>query len=130
MLAKSSTRPAVVRRCAATGATALALVGAGLPAAASNSTGPDLTRFYGQKVTWSKCRGEDMPKDLQCGKVTVPLDYDRPASGTLDLALDRYRSTGRKRRLHTVAAERPGAAAASPEATPWRPHYSCGTAGS
>ncbi|MFR0354727.1 alpha/beta hydrolase [Streptomyces sediminimaris] len=96
MLAKLSTRPAVVRRCAATGATALALVGAGLPAAARDGTGADLTRFYRQKVTFSKCTGEDMPKDLQCGRVTVPLDYARPGSGTLDLALARYRSTGRK----------------------------------
>ncbi|MFG2788088.1 alpha/beta hydrolase [Streptomyces sp. NPDC048419] len=113
MLAKSSTRPAVVRRCAATGATALALVGAGLPAAASNGTGPDLTRFYGQKVTWSTCEGEDMPKDLQCGKVTVPLDYDRPTSGTLDLALDRYRSTGRKRGSVVLNFGGPGAAGVS-----------------
>ena len=113
MLAKLSTRPAAVRRCAATGATALALVGAGLPAAASDGTGPDLTRFYRQKVTWSKCNGEEMPKDLQCGKVTVPLDYDRPTSGTLDLALDRYRSTGKKRGSVLLNFGGPGAAGVS-----------------
>ncbi|MGY6022800.1 alpha/beta hydrolase [Streptomyces spinosirectus] len=113
MLAKLATRPAVVRRCAATGATALALVGAGLPAAASDGTGPDLTWFYRQKVTWSKCNGEEMPKDLQCGKVTVPLDYDRPTSGTLDLALDRYRSTGKKRGSVVLNFGGPGAAGVS-----------------
>ncbi|MER6378619.1 alpha/beta hydrolase [Streptomyces sp. NPDC001250] len=95
MLAKLSTRPAV-RRSAGTGALTLALLGAGLPAAAADRPQPDLTRFYRQKVTWTACTGTDMPKDLQCGKVTVPLDYARPSAGTLDLALARYRATGKK----------------------------------
>ncbi|MER6565944.1 alpha/beta hydrolase [Streptomyces sp. NPDC001093] len=93
MLAKLSTRPAV-RRCAGTGALALTLLGAGLPAAGRPQ--PDLSRFYRQKVTWTACKGPDMPKDLQCGKVTVPLDYARPRKGTLDVALARYRATGKK----------------------------------
>ncbi|MFF3885832.1 alpha/beta hydrolase [Streptomyces sp. NPDC001914] len=75
----------------------LTLLAAGLPAAASAADGPDLSRFYHQKVTWAACRGEGMPKDLQCGKITVPLDYARPDRGTLDLALARYRATGRSR---------------------------------
>ncbi|MFF3330555.1 alpha/beta hydrolase [Streptomyces sp. NPDC002888] len=99
MLAKLSTRP-VVRRCVlpgALGALGLALLGAGLPAAGADADEPGLSRFYDQKITWSRCGGEDMPKDLQCGKVTVPLDYARPRSGTLDLALARYKATGDKR---------------------------------
>ncbi|MGI5452012.1 alpha/beta hydrolase [Streptomyces sp. CA-249302] len=96
MLAKLSTRSAV-RRCAVTGAVGLALLVAGLPATASDGTEPDLSRFYRQHVTWSKCKGADMPEDLQCGKVTVPLDYARPRTGKLDLALARYRATGKKR---------------------------------
>ncbi|MCX5055202.1 MULTISPECIES: alpha/beta hydrolase [unclassified Streptomyces] len=96
MLAKLSTRPAV-RRCAVSAAVGLALVAAGLPAAASDGSGPDLTRFYRQKIVWSACQGDDMPKDLQCGKLTVPLDYTEPKAGTLDLALARYRATGKKR---------------------------------
>ncbi|MFE2043022.1 alpha/beta hydrolase [Streptomyces sp. NPDC059477] len=60
-------------------------------------TEPDLTSFYRQKVTWAACQGEGMPQDLQCGKVTVPLDYAKPASGTLELALARIRATGDKR---------------------------------
>ncbi|MEU5097943.1 alpha/beta hydrolase [Streptomyces sp. NPDC020996] len=96
MVAKLSRRSAAPRR-ALTGAVGLALLGAGLPAAASDRAGPDLTRFYAQKVAWSRCDGPDMPTDLQCGKVTVPLDYARPGAGTLDLALARYRATGKKR---------------------------------
>ncbi|GHE07992.1 alpha/beta hydrolase [Streptomyces alanosinicus] len=95
MLAKLSTRPAV-RRCAGTGALTLALLGSGLPAAAAGQPQPDLTRFYRQKVTWAACPGPEMPKDLQCGKVTVPLDYARPRAGTLDVALARYQGTGKK----------------------------------
>ncbi|GAA3990745.1 alpha/beta hydrolase [Streptomyces marokkonensis] len=96
MLAKLSTRPSV-RRCAVTGALGLALLGAGLPTAAANDPGPGLSRFYDQRITWSACEGMDVPKDLQCGKVTVPLDYDRPRAGTLDVALARYRATGDSR---------------------------------
>lgn len=96
MLAKLSTRPAV-RRGAGASALALALLGAGLPAAAADRPQPDLTRFYRQKVTWRACEGPDMPADLQCAGVTVPLDYARPRAGTLDVALARYRATGHSR---------------------------------
>ncbi|MGW3208512.1 alpha/beta hydrolase [Streptomyces sp. NPDC001135] len=98
MLAKLSRRPAV-RRCAGAGALALALLGAGLPRAGTDrpQPQPDLSRFYRQKVTWAACQGPDMPKDLQCAKVTVPLDYARPRAGTLDVALARYRATGTSR---------------------------------
>ncbi|MEY9988901.1 pimeloyl-ACP methyl ester carboxylesterase [Streptomyces sp. V4I8] len=95
MLAHLSPRP-TLRRCAVIGAVGLALLGTGLTATKDDAD-PDLTRFYEQKVTWAKCQGEGMPKDLQCGKVTVPLDYAHPRAGTLDLALARYRATGEKR---------------------------------
>lgn len=75
----------------------LTLLAAGLPAAATADDGPDLSRFRDQKVTWAACKGEGMPKDLQCGKVTVPVDYARPGRGTLDLALARYRAAGHSR---------------------------------
>ncbi|WP_338899994.1 alpha/beta hydrolase [Streptomyces sp. TG1A-60] len=79
---------------------ALALLGAGLPATAAathaekDDKQPDLTRFYQQKIKWSRCEGMEVPEDLRCGKVTVPLDYARPEAGTLDLAMARYRATG------------------------------------
>ncbi|MFH9661056.1 alpha/beta hydrolase [Streptomyces sp. NPDC017248] len=93
MLVKLSTRPAL-RRCASASALALALLGAGLPAAAAGRPQPDLARFYRQEPVWAACRGPDMPGDLECAKVTVPLDYARPDAGTLDVALARYRATG------------------------------------
>ncbi|WP_333772173.1 alpha/beta hydrolase [Streptomyces sp. IBSBF 3136] len=96
MLAKLSTRPAL-RRCAGAGVLTLALLGAGLPTAAADAPRPDLARFYRQKPAWTACEGPDMPSDLRCAKVTVPLDYAHPGAGTLDLALARYRATGPSR---------------------------------
>ncbi|MFE7931038.1 alpha/beta fold hydrolase [Streptomyces sp. NPDC057456] len=101
MLAKLPTPPGL-RRCALAATAALTLLGAGLPTATANRNadgdgGPDLSRFYGQKVTWSACEGDGMPDDLQCADLTVPVDYRRPTAGTLDLALARYRATGDKR---------------------------------
>ncbi|MFE9452790.1 alpha/beta hydrolase [Streptomyces sp. NPDC006739] len=96
MQAKPSTGPAV-RRCAGAGVLAVVLLGAGLQATVAERpkpAQPDLSRFYRQKIAWAACKGAGMPKDLQCGKVTVPLDYARPRAGTLDLALARYRATG------------------------------------
>ncbi|WP_369244077.1 alpha/beta fold hydrolase [Streptomyces sp. R41] len=89
----------VHQRCAFAGAATvtLALLAAGLPAVATAADSPDLSRFYSQKITWSACKGDGMPKDLQCGKVTVPLDYAHPGAGTLDVALARYRATGKSR---------------------------------
>ncbi|AZQ39566.1 alpha/beta hydrolase [Streptomyces cyaneochromogenes] len=108
MLAKLSTRPKL-RRCAVTGAAGLVLLGTGLPAA-TDGPEPDLTRFYEQKVAWAKCPGEGLPKDMQCGKITVPLDYAHPKAGTLDLALARYRATGEKRGSVLVNFGGPGGA--------------------
>ncbi|MGW0080883.1 alpha/beta hydrolase [Streptomyces sp. NPDC003393] len=95
MLAKLSTRSAA-RRSAGVGAVALALLGAGLPAAVADDGSSGLSRFYHQKVKWVACEAGS-PSDMQCGKVTVPLDYARPGGGTLDLALARYRATGTSR---------------------------------
>ncbi|MEW2560164.1 alpha/beta hydrolase [Streptomyces griseorubiginosus] len=90
------------RRCTLSGAVGLALLGAGLPATAADDSGPDLSRFYHQKINWSKCVGMEAPEDLQCGKITVPVDYAHPRAGTLDLALARYRSTARHKRGSVV----------------------------
>ncbi|MFE6338669.1 alpha/beta fold hydrolase [Streptomyces sp. NPDC057798] len=94
MLGKLPKRPAL-RHCAVISAVGLTVLGLGLPAV--DGEDPGLARFYRQKVAWGKCQGMEAPKDLQCGKITVPLDYADPAAGTLDLALARYRATGKAR---------------------------------
>ncbi|MFH8467934.1 alpha/beta hydrolase [Streptomyces sp. NPDC017991] len=86
------------QRRAFTCAMTLALLGAGLPSvAAAADDRPDLSRFHDQTIKWSACPGDGLPDGLQCGKVTVPVDYARPADGTLDLAMARFRATGNSR---------------------------------
>ncbi|MFI9727042.1 alpha/beta hydrolase [Streptomyces sp. NPDC052092] len=84
-----------VRRCAAAGAVGLVLLATGLTA--TGRAEPDLGRFYDQRVRWAACEGTELPKDLQCGTFTVPLDYAKPEKGTLELALARYRASGDRR---------------------------------
>jgi pimeloyl-ACP methyl ester carboxylesterase len=121
MLAMLSTRPAV-RRCAGAGVLALALLGSTLPATASSAgpSRPDLSRFYRQKVIWAACTGADMPKDLECGRVTVPLDYAHPGADTLDIALARYRATGKSQGSVLLNFGGPGGAGISELATDGR----------
>ncbi|MFK4111032.1 alpha/beta hydrolase [Streptomyces sp. NPDC002176] len=108
-------RRSAVRRGAGAGVLALALLGASLPAAVAADSGsdqadrPGMARFYDQKITWGRCTGPDMPRDLQCGKVTVPLDYAHPGAATLDLALARYRATGSGHRAVLLNFGGPGA---------------------
>ncbi|WP_406723207.1 alpha/beta hydrolase [Streptomyces althioticus] len=83
--------PPSFRRGAAAGAVGLVLLATGLTATARDE--PDLGRFYDQKIKWAACEGTELPKDLQCGTLTVPLDYADPGKGTLELALARYRAS-------------------------------------
>ncbi|MGD1220848.1 alpha/beta fold hydrolase [Streptomyces krungchingensis] len=91
----------------------LALLAASLPTVAAAADQPDLSRFYQQKVKWAACTGSGMPHDMQCGKVTVPLDYARPGDGTLDVALARYRATGASRGSVVLNFGGPGGAGIS-----------------
>ncbi|MET8979657.1 alpha/beta hydrolase [Streptomyces sp. NPDC004539] len=84
---------------------AVSLLGTGTAAPA-----PDLSGFLRQKVAWSACTGQDVPRDLECGKVSVPLDYAHPSAGTLELALARYRATGVKQGSVVLDFGGPGAA--------------------
>ena len=49
---------------------------------------------------WRPC-GDDYP-GYDCATVTVPLDYDRPARGTTQLALARFPAADTDRRIGTV----------------------------
>jgi pimeloyl-ACP methyl ester carboxylesterase len=47
----------------------------------------------GQELTWTAC-GEDSPHaDAECARVALPLDYDDPTVGTVDVAVGRLRGT-------------------------------------
>jgi pimeloyl-ACP methyl ester carboxylesterase len=55
------------------------------------ATSPALARFYGQAVSWSSCG-----KGFQCAKVTAPIDWNRPETGTFPLAVVRTKATGHR----------------------------------
>jgi pimeloyl-ACP methyl ester carboxylesterase len=60
-----------------------------VPAGAEQATDPAYARYYGQQPDWQGC-GEP----AECATVTVPVDWDDPAGGTLQLALARVRADG------------------------------------
>ncbi|GGV65431.1 protease [Streptomyces longisporoflavus] len=128
------------RAVALAGATALAVMGAGawLPgesaAAASSplhspspSPSPDLSRYYSQKIDWGACEGDGagllvadsdattVPEDknIQCGKITVPLDYAHPKRDTIKLAMVRIKSSGKPRGSLLLNFGGPGGAGVS-----------------
>ena len=54
----------------------------------------------GAPVQWAPCQTDsaelDLPKDAQCGDLTVPVDYADPDGGTATLALLRFPATGQR----------------------------------
>jgi len=55
------------------------------------STDPALKAFYGQKLSWSDCSGNN-----QCATMKVPLDYAQPGGKTIDLKLLKVPASGNK----------------------------------
>ncbi|HET6855957.1 MAG TPA: alpha/beta hydrolase [Streptomyces sp.] len=70
---------AVLAATALAGCTSTAGAGPGRPQASTApddpATRPELKAFYGQKLKWTPCG------DLQCARLTVPMDYGRPGTG-------------------------------------------------
>jgi pimeloyl-ACP methyl ester carboxylesterase len=58
---------------------------------ADPATSPALARFYGQRIVWSAC-GDG----FECAKVTAPIDWNRPATGTFQLAVVRAKATAKR----------------------------------
>lgn len=107
------TRPRPVHRLAVmSGALLLAMTGcahqgsddAVRPSTASGAnedvradTDPMLARYYQQNVSWGEC---DYPsqdpaavRDLDCARVTVPVDYGHPKAGDTYVVMSRLKST-------------------------------------
>lgn len=59
-------------------------------------------------IDWADCpAGWGLEKPIQCGRVTVPLDYARPYGRQIEIAVDRVAATG-------TAAEHQGALVYNP----------------
>ena len=55
-------------------------------------------------IPWHKCT-ESAQRGFQCAKIRVPLDYERPRSGEIKLALIRHRANDPGRRIGTLFYE-------------------------
>lgn len=58
---------------------------------------PALTRFYEQKLSWRTCEA-----GVQCGGVTVPIDWAAPSGATIKLAVNRVRARGGAPRIGSL----------------------------
>ncbi|MEV5834381.1 alpha/beta hydrolase [Nocardia sp. NPDC052112] len=65
---------------------------------------PDLGKYYSQRVEWESCAGfegmKDAGEDVRCGRVRVPIDYDKPDGNTAQIAVSR--TTARAERLGSL----------------------------
>ncbi len=60
-------------------------------------------------VDWKDCdAGWNLPKPIQCGYVTVPLDYAKPFGKQIKLAVDRIGNTGGKSERQGALIYNPG----------------------
>ncbi|MFD8427545.1 alpha/beta hydrolase [Streptomyces coelicoflavus] len=60
-------------------------------------------------VDWEDCEaGWNLPKPIQCGYVTVPLDYAKPFGKQIKLAVDRIGNTGGKSERQGALIYNPG----------------------
>ncbi|MEV0340186.1 alpha/beta hydrolase [Nocardia sp. NPDC050713] len=62
---------------------------------------PDLGRYYDQHVAWGSCadfpHGAELAAGgLECGRVTVPLDYAEPDGATASIAVSRLPARGER----------------------------------
>ncbi|WP_019204170.1 alpha/beta hydrolase [Tsukamurella sp. 1534] len=86
-------------------ATGTAGPSAGTPGGGGGAV-PGLEKYYGQKVSWGSCdemtAADDIDPDaydrtkLECGRVTVPVDYNDPGEGETKLAVARTKATGKR----------------------------------
>lgn len=107
---------APVAACGATGPT-------GAPV--SPSSGPDLQKFYGQKLSWGSCTDfalnpeykdiYSLPK-LQCTYLEVPMDYSKPDGKTAQIAVLRLRAAKQQERIGSLLVNPGGPGASGTEA--------------
>lgn len=71
--------------------------GASPPGPSSAPSAGPLERFYSQEVEWEPCQD-----GRECATVEVPLDYDDPAAGSIELALLRVPASAQGSRVGTL----------------------------
>ncbi|MEV4441895.1 alpha/beta hydrolase, partial [Streptomyces sp. NPDC049577] len=74
-----------------------ASAGERVPGGAAEAAGVKIAAAKAAKtgVKWQDCPADwGFDKPIQCGYVTVPVDYAKPNGRTIKIAVDRARSTG------------------------------------
>jgi pimeloyl-ACP methyl ester carboxylesterase len=61
------------------------------------SPAADLARYYGQRLDWSACRGQD-----QCADLRVPLDYAEPTGRAITISVLKVPATDKGDRLGSM----------------------------
>ncbi|RVU14920.1 alpha/beta hydrolase [Streptomyces antnestii] len=77
-------------------------------AALPRSTPANLSAYYGQSLNWHEC---GVP-GFECATMKAPLDYAKPESGDIKLAVSRKKATGPGKRLGSLLVN-PGGPGAS-----------------
>ncbi|MDF8264762.1 alpha/beta hydrolase [Luteipulveratus flavus] len=77
--------------------------GASTSAPANAAPSPSLARFYTQKLKWEDCQD-----GAKCAGLTVPIDYAKPAAGTVQVAVLKQEATGDKKGSLVVNPGGPG----------------------
>ncbi|MGP3947636.1 alpha/beta hydrolase [Streptomyces sp. 7N604] len=80
-------------------------------------------------IHFGRCpKTEDLPKPVECGRVSVPLDYARPDGRTISLTVSRVRASGTRQARQGALIFNPGGPGASGMQFPlyskldeWRP---------
>jgi pimeloyl-ACP methyl ester carboxylesterase len=94
-----------IRISAAIGAAAISI---GLLVATDGSTSA-APRIATDKITWAKCTtGLEAQLGFECGMLSVPLDYAKPASGYVSIAVSRRKHTSTTAAYQGVMIMNPG----------------------
>ncbi|MEV6168928.1 alpha/beta hydrolase [Streptomyces sp. NPDC051954] len=72
------------------------------------------TRAEAAGIDFGACAGQDLPGRMQCGTVTVPLDYAQPNGKQIELTVSRVRATGKDPRNSKRKVPRQGALVYNP----------------
>ncbi|GGM64638.1 alpha/beta hydrolase [Longimycelium tulufanense] len=84
-----------------------------------------LERFYGQAIAWGSCESfattteqhlAFTKRGIECGRATMPLDYDDPRGRTVSLALLRRPATDQQHRIGSLLINPGGPGASGIEA--------------
>jgi pimeloyl-ACP methyl ester carboxylesterase len=118
LIAGSITAPSAL---AATGSVRAGTGPGGSGAAEARGAADAAARAAEAGVDWRDCPKDwGIAKPIQCGYVTVPIDYAKPHGRTVKLAVDRARGTGKKQQHQGSLVYNPGGPGGSGMSFPTR----------